>query len=183
MAFATVDEYAARAGQTITEGSTLEDPVTAALDDVTDEIRDIVGHDITPAQTGEVIELRGTNQIVLQLPRLNVANVTSVTIDGTAVTDFDLVAGNRLRRYSGWGGDHVTVAVTCDNGLAAAPSHLVGLTCAIARRWVANPTGARSEQIGDEYSVNYGSDTPEAATVTDRERRILRRRYRPWSQP
>lgn len=64
-----------------------------------------------------------------------VTDVTSVLVDGTAVTDYQNL-GNGLWRRCGWACEPVPVTVTATFGLAVVPDDIIDLTCVLAKAWL-----------------------------------------------
>lgn len=71
---------------------------------------------------------------LLALPGL-VRDVTAVTVDGAAVTDFQAV-GNGLWRRNGWAAEPVPVTVTATFGTPAVPEDIIDMTCQLAISWL-----------------------------------------------
>ncbi|HEY9474266.1 MAG TPA: hypothetical protein VIS06_10495, partial [Mycobacteriales bacterium] len=109
----------------------------------------------------------------LRLPAGPVTAVTSVLMDGVAVTDWTLTADGVLFRVVGWQAHHhipSTVTVTYTHGLVQVPEDIVDLVC---RMVTAGLVALRSEQDGtglaaspgvvqervDDYSVTFDSET------------------------
>jgi len=126
-------------------------------------VRDAAGSPIS--QTTSTVKLEGDCAQRLRLPGGPVTGVTSVTLDGKAVTDWRLVS-DRLWRHGGWGG--FEVAVTQIHGLPEVPADIVDLVGRLVAgalaSYRAEDGGASlgtqvvtSERIGD-YAVTYGGD-------------------------
>lgn len=100
---------------------------SAAIRDAAQSV--ISGTDATvtvPATQGNLLRLPGPVQAV-----------TEVTVDGTAVTDYQ-VFGEGLWRRCGWGTEPVPVAVTGSFGLADVPDDIIDLTVQLALAWLAH---------------------------------------------
>lgn len=96
----------------------------------------------------------------LDLPRITTA-VSSVKIDGTAVTDYTWV-GARLFRVHGWGSAYAPrrVDVTLTQGYATVPDHIVQLVCDLAILGMSTATeGAHDPRVWvesiDDYRVTF----------------------------
>lgn len=111
----------------------------------------------------------------LALFGLPVTAVTTVTVNGTAVTDWRLTGGSRLWRSCGWGVDDgpAAVAVTQTHGLAAVPENIVDLVCSYAAAGMAAAAdgfeahaGKVAERI-DDYSVSWAQGAEAVATAME----------------
>lgn len=125
-----------------------------------------VGQSLMAMARAEARVLRGTGQSFeagttttllpmpddewLVLPQRPVTAVTSVSINGLALTDFTRVR-DRLYRYGGW---RVAarfppfISVTYSHG-GAVPAEVTGTVCALAAELLENPNGLASETIDD----------------------------------
>lgn len=157
-ALATVADLESR-GVTV---DAAEEPIVGVyLDVASAAVRDAAGSPIS--ETTSTVTLEGAPGVWLRLPGAPVTAVDTVTLDGTAVTDWRLTSG-RLWRAGGWGAgagpSQVTVAYT--HGLPAVPADVVDLVCRMAATALTSyRNGATSttrpivsERIGD-YSVTY----------------------------
>lgn len=112
-------------------------------------------------QATDTISLVGTTESWLPLPERPVTEVSSVTIDGQPIDDWQL-HGSRLWRSDGWAAsayEPSTVEVTYTHGYP--PGHQAlqlarGATLAVVRDWAANPTAATSIRI-DDYAETYSA--------------------------
>lgn len=183
--FATADELAARLGVTFNAVQTAQ--ATAAIADVTALYRTHLGRQITLGTYSH--DLPSHPSCDLLLPERPVRSVTSVTMDGVAITDFRLV-GNVLYRELGWqpvigqppflGRQWqrteystripVNINVVYAAGYTVSPPDLKALCLARVAAMVTNPTGVSSEKI-DDYAVSYGPVGP----LTDADLLGLRR--------
>ena len=77
-----------------------------------------------------------------------VTAVTSLTLDGTAVTDHRII-GSRIWREYGWltAGPHALIEVTYTHGLAVVPADIVDLVCSLV-------AGALTVAVDDAYNAN-----------------------------
>lgn len=104
--------------------------VDVFLDVASEEVRQAAGSNIT--ETTGTVSLVGRHDVWLRLPGAPVTAVSTVTKDGTALTDWKLADG-RLWRRNGWGGTYrgepAVVAVTYTYGLATVPADIVDLVC------------------------------------------------------
>lgn len=106
--------------------------ITLALTVASAAIRDAAGAAIgalsstvtVPAPKGRLLSLPGP-----------ITEIVSVSIDGTAVTNFETLP-NGIYRHCGWGSQPVPVTVEYDHGLAAVPVDIVDLTCQLAIAWL-----------------------------------------------
>jgi hypothetical protein len=93
------------------------------------------------------------------LPLGPVISVTSVTVNGVAVTDYTVI-GDRLFRRGGFGVWGVfppdRLDVTYTYGYTAVPDRVKGAVLEIAKSIYVNPSAAASEQI-DDYRIQFGS--------------------------
>lgn len=115
--------------------------------------------------TGAVIDLPpGHCDDYVLLPQLPVRAVTSVAINGTAITDFHL-RSQSLWRLTGWSGYSYggysyappQITVTYDHGLLAGSQSLQlarGYALELSRGGWGNPLGQTSKAI-DDYRVTY----------------------------
>ncbi|MFE8962159.1 head-tail connector protein [Streptomyces iakyrus] len=151
-------------------GLTVEPAETAIvgvyLAEASAAVREAAGVPIS--QTTSTVDLEGPDDSQwLTLPGPPIQAVSSVQIDGQAVTDWRL-SSHRLWRAAGWstGLGPTGVTVVQEHGLPTVPEDIVGLVCRIAAavlvHYRAQPGGeglaakdVRSERIGD-YAVQYG---------------------------
>jgi len=130
-------------------------------------VRDAAGSPIS--QTTSTVKLEGEPTQRLRLPGSPITGVTSVKLDGKAVTDYRLVS-DRLWRHGGWGGwdGPSEVEVTQIHGLPEVPADIIDLVGRLVAgalaSYRAEDGGASlgtqvvtSERIGD-YAVTYGGD-------------------------
>lgn len=110
---------------------------------------------------GDTVERVGTPSPWLTLPQRPVTAVTSVTLDGAAVTDF-VAYSSQLWRAAGWQlcgtGRPTKVVVVYDHGWPAEDQQLQtarGYTFALAAPVYDNPTLAEALAI-DDYRASYG---------------------------
>lgn len=133
-------------------------------------------------QTTSTVTLGGTCGQWLPLPGQPIQSVSSVSIDGTAVTDWRVSSGQLWRR-GGWQADDgpSEVEVSMTHGLASVPADIVDLVCSMvaaglkAQREQADGSGlaardpslqSKSEAVGGySTSVAYatGRDAAEAS--------------------
>ena len=109
----------------------------------------------------------------LDLPGKPVTAVASVTIDGTAVTDYTLDRG-RLWRRSGWGceSEPTTVVVEMTHGLLDLPADIINLTCdlAIAGMLAASEGAGDPRKVTeriDDYSVTFAQGAERVASIME----------------
>ncbi|HEY9482905.1 MAG TPA: hypothetical protein VIR00_08075 [Micromonosporaceae bacterium] len=155
-----------------------EDLATLLLELATGEVQGMARQRLVAVQDDQAV-LIGSGAPMLELPQRPVTAVTTVTVDGDAVTDWTWPGRARwLHRGCGWG--HLsTVAVTYDHGYAADDWRLVpaqNATLGLARQVAVNPSGVESESI-DDYRVQYAASLAAAAAAADNLRSSLRRLY------
>lgn len=130
------------------------------LECATGVIQATVGQRIVRATTTP--SLPGTCGQWLNLPQWPVVSVASVELDGTAITDWELI-GVRLWRAGGWqpSGTPVVVEPTYTHGYASNDQALqFGRSAALSlcAPFYSNPGGASSVKI-DDYAETYGAMT------------------------
>lgn len=137
----------------------------------------------------DVVDLLGIAEPALVLPERPVVSVSSVLIDGTAVTDF-VLRGSRLWRDQGWAGAELlglstlcvptVVTVTYTHGYEQTDQNIQlarHATLTLAARQHANPVGVTGMSI-DDYREQYSQAVePSAGDVPESLRRALRRKY------
>ncbi|MCI3271020.1 hypothetical protein [Streptomyces cylindrosporus] len=102
--------------------------VNGSLDSASSVIREAAGSPISEATS--TVDLEGDTETRLRLPGLPIRSVSSVLLDGVAVTDWKLRSG-ALWRACGWrpGCDPANVTVTYVHGLPEVPADIVDLVC------------------------------------------------------
>ncbi len=123
-------------------------------------IRDAAGSAIT-ATTGTVI-VNGGRANLLTLPG-PVRAVTSVLVDGNAVTDFEVLP-NGLWRHCGWGHGPVPVSVTYTSGLDEVPPDIVDLCAQLAATWLQHQSEGGGSTAG---LASVGLDDAREAYTTE----------------
>ena len=100
------------------------------------------------------VEVEGGRANLLRLPG-PIISVASVSIDGTAVTDYEKLSYG-LWRHCGWGISPKPVVVTYTHGLTEVPDDIVDLTVDLALAWLAHraegggsTAGLKSVRIDD----------------------------------
>lgn len=96
-------------------------------------VRDAAGVPISQV-TATITTPAPTSGQVLGLPG-PITAVTSVLVDGTAVTGYQNL-GNGLWLRGGWACEPVPVSVTATFGLTEVPADIVDLTCTLAVAWL-----------------------------------------------
>lgn len=144
---------------------------------VTDAIRGWCRQDVSPAVEDDVATLQGNGEEKLLLPQIPVTAVTSVEVDGTALsgTQFSWRASGVLRRLDAtWGTESVpaVVEVTYDHGYDLAPPRVRGVCLAAAGRAYTLRDSPTAESL-DGLSEAAGF-SPEMV-LTPAERRTLTR--------
>lgn len=136
---------------------------------------------------GEETSTVGTNggpENLLRLPG-PVTAVASVLLDGTAVTDFEVLP-NGLWRHCGWGRFPCPITVTYTHGLAPVPDDIVDLVAQLAVAWLlhqsegggstAGLTSARLDDAAEGYNdESAGHVSP--VYIPEIDRQWLARRF------
>lgn len=142
---------------------------------------------VVRSETGQTFEA-GTSTVALPtphgqwltLPQRPVTAVTTITIDGLAVTDFTRY-GNRLFRFAGWTASSITapvVTVTYSHG-GAVPDDVLGVVLAIAADVVENQRGLTSEtETIDDYTYTWRASDTEQGSLASVELAQIIRAYR-----
>lgn len=181
MAFATSSDLATRLQRSFTAAE------AAAADAL---LADATGY--LQAEIGQLVE-RGTRTVELRfppcgspirLPQQPVVSVASVTLNGSAITDWVLDSEGRIHRDGGWPADtdgFTRVAVVFTFGVTDVPAELRTWCCVLAAgalaqsaRGTLSPSGVASERI-DDYSISY---EPGTATFSIPEIQLQRLRSR-----
>ena len=98
----------------------------------------------------------GSGTAVVNLPTWPVAAITTVELDGTAVTGFSWSRNGVLERDSGvWTSGRRNVKVTATYGFAEPPTEIKAVTLQAASRAVLNPARLNSFSDG-QVSVGFG---------------------------
>lgn len=191
-AFATAEDLANRLNLVLTD-----DEVTRAealLADASDEIRSETEQTVNLV-TDDVLVRPGTTDERILLPQRPVVNVSSIEIDGSAITDWYL-AGDEIvrssgtilellddfpsRGYRGFGRESRQLRIVYSHGFAddAIPRRLKNITVEmVVRVWV-NPASVIQENVaGVETTFAPYADPPRGLQLTDSERRALRRLF------
>jgi hypothetical protein len=159
---------------------TSDDGAIIALDAACDIVRDLAEQDFNAATS--TVTLDGTGTDALLLPQLPVTAAGTVSVAGSAVTDYTLNSSGILFRGSAgcdprpyWPAGRQNVVVTYDHGYAAAdlPRSIRMVALSIASRLIVQGV-ALEEQVG-QTRVKYAVA---ATDLTSTEQMILRR-YRP----
>jgi hypothetical protein len=152
--FVTELEYEAHTGLTFDGEATW-----AALDAACDTVRDYICQQVDAVED-DVLTVYGSGTRALTLPELPVTAVTSVTLDGAAITDFTFDEHGLLWRDDpGYWVKGARYVVTYDHGYAAGmvPSVLVRAACQLA---ASNRTpGLKSRSAGPFSEVYDDPDT------------------------
>jgi hypothetical protein len=159
----TVADLATRLGRTFTPQQELQ--AQALLDDASSVVRAYVRQDITRATTTDVFTMRRADPLlhrcggVVTLPQRPVVDIASVSVDGTATSDWWQEDSDILVRAWTW--DHPPAAhrapqvtVTYTHGWDPVPGDIQAIVMQAANRVMVNPSGIRSETVGGE-SVTY----------------------------
>lgn len=162
MAFATSADLATRLKRTFSSAES--DQADLLLAGATAEIRALTGQWISEV-VDDVFTTDAPLSRVLWLPERPVTSVASVTVDGTAVTDFHR-RGSRLIRSAPWAtceGSEVVVVNTHGYNDEDERFDLARSACmAMAGPQMGNPQNLKSETIDDYTRVfgDYADSTP-----------------------
>lgn len=154
---ATVADLAAMLGRTFTP--TQEVQAQALLDQASSIVRAYVRQDITRATTTDTFTMRRADPVLhrcgglVTLPQRPVVDVTAVSIDGTATTDWWQEGNDLLLRSWSWAQPPAAnrppqVEVTYTHGWHPIPGDIVAIVLQAANRVIVNPSGIRSETVG-----------------------------------
>jgi membrane protein YdbS with pleckstrin-like domain len=122
-----------------------------------ESVRDEAEWHIAPVVT-ETVRIDAEGGAYLRLPSLRVVEVTSVTIGGVAVVDYELGAAPMLYRRRGW--PYGVVEVTLTHGYPTVPAGLLPVIAARCQRARVDATVTqRSETVGartssEAYNIN-----------------------------
>ncbi|MFM9703595.1 hypothetical protein [Streptomyces galilaeus] len=159
----TVADLAARLGRTLTPTQELQ--AQALLDDASSVVRAYVRLDITRATTTDTFTMRRADPLlhrcggVVTLPQRPVVDIASVSVNGTAMTDWWQDDNEILVRAWAWDQPPAAhrppqVTVTYTHGWDPVPGDIQAIVMQAANRVLVNPSGIRSETVGGE-SVTY----------------------------
>lgn len=118
----------------------------------------------------ETVELLGGGSFVT-LPGFPVSNVTSVTENGTLLTEgsYQWTTDGILTRLGGhvWGSK---VEVTYTYGVGATPADIQLVCLSLAARYYLNPGGLKQETLAGGYSASYAANelAPGERAILDR---------------
>lgn len=182
--FATPEDLADRLGVTHTAAERIQ--AQAHLDDATAWLQAELGQLIAAGTATYTTRVRS---LPIRLPQQPVTAVTTVLVNGVAMTDFELI-DQELHLSSGWGfadvgniDGYIDVTITFNYGYATIPSDLKAWCCVLASQSLDAAAGGtlgaprvRSEQI-DDYSVTYVTDGSLAMSLPDEVLERLRARY------
>lgn len=139
-----------------------------ALDAATARIRSYLGQHIELVEDDELI-LDGTGRSALFLPELPVVEISSITVDGTALTyvvdayDYAWTAAGVVRRRNAatWGELPQSIVVVYSHGYANVPDDIRDVCLRLAARDLVNPQRVSSENFRDDYSVTFMRESEE----------------------
>ena len=140
----------------------------AAWDAACAAVRAYCGWHVAPSVT-QTITVDGPGGSLLFLPTLHLTDVSSITSDGTAVTDPEwseagMVRGSWTERFRG-------VTVTMTHGYTSCPDEIVGVLREAADRGV---EGSAVSQVGQVRAGGVGG-VPGAASFMLEQRAVLDR--------
>lgn len=158
--------------------------VAALLASASEAVRDAAGCAIS--STSSVVTVLPNRGHWLDVPG-PVSAVASITVDGTAVTDFSIIGG-RIWREDGWltGGWHAPIVVTYTHGLATVPADIVDLVCSLVAGGIAaaadkyDPNRGLAYERIDDYQRGFRQGDDEvvnALLIPERTRAWLRSRF------
>jgi len=140
----------------------MSDPdATRALDIASAAIREAAGSAIS--QQASTVTIPAPSGRLLRLPS-PVVSVASVSIDGTSVTDYTLLAEGLWRRQ-GWGCGPSPVTVTLTHGLTEVPADIVDLAVQLATAWLAHTESGGGSTAGvtsvriDDAAETYDAES------------------------
>lgn len=160
---ATVADLAASLGRTFTPAQEMQ--AQSLLDQASSIVRAYVRQDITHATTTDTFTMRRADPLrhgcggVVTLPQRPIESVASVSVDGTATSDWWLDGTELMTRAWSWAhppAAHMPprVEVTYTHGWDPVPGDIAAIVMQAATRVMVNPSGIRSETVGGE-SVTY----------------------------
>jgi hypothetical protein len=160
---ATVADLAAMLGRTFTP--TQEAQAQALIEQASAVVRAYLRQDITRATSTVELPMRRADPVpsryggVISLPQRPVEDVTAVSINGTATSDWWLDGSEILVRSWTWAHPPAAhqaprVTVTYTHGYEEVPGDITAIVLQAANRAIVNPAQVRSETVGGE-SVTY----------------------------
>lgn len=159
----------------------LADTLTATEDERLDQaealVRSFCGWHVAPPRT-ETLEIRGRGRALLALPSLHVTAVTSITDDGTLLTDDEDYVWSEagvITHQSAFGSELVEIVFT--HGYVTPPGEVTAIVQAVAQRAIDNPGSKPRVQDGpfaDTFSQSGFNQAP-ALVLLDSEKETLRR--------
>lgn len=184
-AFFTAEELMLQLQHT-TDGDVDDDTATLLATLASDEIRDDLGQQIDLV-TNEVITIYGDGGELIVLPQRPVIGVSSVLLNGQAITAYDWRRNGALRRVifagSQFAGEMtmnwpfgVPVQVTYSHGYATVPNAIKAAALDLAIATYMNPNSLVTSKIVDDVSEAYRATR--AATMLSEERKNALDRYR-----
>ncbi len=145
---ADVDDLAVRTGRPVGDRSLL-----SALSRASSRFRGAVRHPVSVIY-GDTIVVDGDGSSTLLLPAVPVLAVHDVTVGGVSVTDWELSADGRLRRYSGWPDRFGSITVTYDHGFDPVPDDVTDAVLEMAAATLNVEPGVSSMSVGGE-SISF----------------------------
>ncbi|MEU0670359.1 hypothetical protein ABZ508_33350 [Streptomyces lavendulocolor] len=160
---ATVADLAAMLGRTFTPVQ--EAQAQALIEQASAVVRAHLRQDITRATSTVELPMRRADPVlsryggVISLPQRPVVDVTAVSINGTATSDWWLDGAEVLVRSWAWldppaAHQAPRVTVTYTHGYEEVPGDIAAVVLQAANRAIVNPAQIRSETVGGE-SVTY----------------------------
>lgn len=173
--------------------------VDAFLQSASDEVRRAAGVPISRETL--TIEIPGVSSQWLHLPVQPVTSVSSVEIDGEAITDHKLVGGHLWRQQGwmdaassalffgvAWTWEPVNVTVALTGGLTEVPTDIVDLVCAMVGHALAEAddggyasrgdlTSARIDDYSEQYAGTAESKLAGPMELPEATRQRLRARF------
>lgn len=172
--FITTDDLVDYLGR----GDAADPGLVIAVDSACDIVRGWTGQPIN-LTTSDTVKFDGTGTDTLLLPGIPVVTVRSVTVDGTAVTDFVLRSDGVLVRSQSsedvvpsWPEGRQNITVVYDHGWATAsvPADLAMVALAVAARLAVQ--GPLLQESMGQTAVRYAVASTD---LTDGEKAILRK--------
>lgn len=149
-AILTYDEFQELGGSALSSSQARQEAVLAA---VSSAVRNWCGWHVAPSLTCRIVTDGAGRQ--LQLPLMGVTSVTSLTVCGDAVTDYEWRSSGHLRLRCGWFPDAWrSVEVVCRAGYNA-DTALGQIVAQLAINELAATAGIREEhagQVGASYN-------------------------------
>lgn len=164
----------------IGRGGTADDGLTSAVDSACEIVRSLTEQTFNAGTS--TITLDGTGTDALVLPEFPAGSVGTVTVNGTAVTDWALKDNGVLVRRSAdffsqtnlmelaWPAGRQNITVTYTHGYSTVPSDVREVALSLASRLVIQ--GPAKQESNGQQSISYGINSTD---LTEGELLILRK--------